>query len=329
MNPNKTLRITEKNIGKPPRRWWFWKTRPKPHMPGWANADAEISKIYQSHNQILCHGVVRWAAVVQANNSLYAPGTETSGAQIVYSPSGVAPLDCLLATSSRIFALKGTEPEHPEERRLANMITDEYERALDWKVPTTLTDGFDVVTTIGMIPRTYVPGRILAQGYFPILADPKTSLALLVPSQYWEKSFRGEWAAEANRRAAQQQAEYERAEPERLARLKELKQRCRETPPVTLTQRAAEEFVKRIVENKLDLDRTWLCVGAQVVSAMPGEYQLRFESERPSESEFVHLESHGVKLAVDFESLPHLQGVTIDWEDEGGQRGFKFLRDDE
>lgn len=328
MNPNQILHATGKNIGKPPRRW-VWKPRPKPHMPGWVNSDDAISRIYLSHDQILRDGVVRWAAVVQANNSLYAPGTETSGAQVIYSPSGVAPLDCLLATASRIFALKGTEPEHPEERRLANMITDEYERALDWKVPTTLTDGFDVVTTICMIARPYVPGRMLAQGFFPILANPETMLALLVPCEYWEKSFRDDWAAEADRRAAERQAEYERAEPERLARLKELKEKCRETPPVSLTPRAAAALDDILSAQKLAKSTTWLRVGVQIHSTEQGEYELNFEQDRPSESEFVLFNSRGVNLAVDFDSLPHLQGVTIDWKGEGGQRGFKFLRDDD
>lgn len=328
MNPNKTLHATEQNIGKPPRRW-FWKPQPKLHEPSWVNGDDQISRIYQNEKQILRRGVVRWAAVVQANNSLYAPGTETSGAQVIYSPSGVAPLDCLLATASRIFALKGTEPDHPEERRLANMITDEYERALDWKVSTTLTDGFDMVTTIAMIARPQVPGRVLAQGYFPILADPETSLALLIPCEYWEKSFRDDWAAEADRRAAERQAEYERAEPERLARLKELKEKCRETPPVTLTTRAAAALDDILIAQKLAKSITWLRVGVQIHSAEQGEYELNFEQDRPSESEFVLFNSRGVNLAVDFDSLPHLQGVTIDWEDQGGQRGFKFLRDDE
>lgn len=295
-------------------------------MPPWVTADDGISAIYVHYNQIVDRGVVRWAAVVQANNSLYVPGKETSACQIIYSPSGVASLESLSATASRIFALKGTEPEQPDELRLANMITDEYERALDWKIPKTLTDGFDVVTTIGMIPRAHVPLGILARGYFPILADPETSLAVLVPCSYWEKTFREGWEDDAKQRIAQQQVEYERVEPERLARLKQLKEKCRVEPPLVLTAKAAVALERILTEQGLLLASTWLRVGVTIHSLDHGEYHFNFEQERPSESEYVHFETRGAKVAVDFESLPHLDGVTIDWEDREGQSGFKFLQ---
>ena len=38
-----------------------------------------------------------------------------------------------------------------------------------------------------------MPGGILQFSYIPILADPTTRLAMIVPCQYWEPKFRQEW----------------------------------------------------------------------------------------------------------------------------------------
>ena len=44
-----------------------------------------------------------------------------------------------------------------------------------------------------MIARDQVPGGFLAMGYFPIVADPATSLAALIPCSFWPEDLWDEW----------------------------------------------------------------------------------------------------------------------------------------
>jgi hypothetical protein len=79
----------------------------------------------------------------------------------------------------RAYALKGTRPADPQLRRLADMLTDEMERALDWPIPRSITGGRDVCTTIVMLPREQMPGGLVGLNVFPVLADLATSMAVL------------------------------------------------------------------------------------------------------------------------------------------------------
>ena len=76
------------------------------------------------------------------------------------------------------------------------MLTDELERALDWPVPPSLCGGANAITTIVMPPRILLPLGFLACSFFPILADPETKLAVLVPSGWWPAPLVNRWIAE-------------------------------------------------------------------------------------------------------------------------------------
>lgn len=62
-----------------------------PPRPRWLEPGDLISLIYKNYPNIVNRGEVRWAAVIHANSTLFAPGEGDSGAQVVYAPAG-APL---------------------------------------------------------------------------------------------------------------------------------------------------------------------------------------------------------------------------------------------
>jgi iron-sulfur cluster assembly protein len=312
LNPDHVLRVTKESVGEPPRRFSLLKWRyGKGSKPEWLNAKDLTSKIYAHEREILKHGHVRWAAVVHANSTLYVPGHGTSGAQVVYSPTGEAPLEALLAIAQRCFALKATTPDDPEELRLANMLTNEMERALDWSIPKTLSDGRTVVTTIIMTPRELIPGGILANSFFPILAERKTRLGVLVPSYYWEAEFRCDWQLEADARIAEWKS----------AALAEGSSRTGEG--VTLTAAAAKRVRDIFRDQSLNLKTTWLRVG--VIEQPDGGYRhdLKFESHTNKKQDICS-ESQGIQIVLDRKSLAFLAGTTIDFKIRETESGFVF-----
>ncbi|CAA9375750.1 MAG: hypothetical protein AVDCRST_MAG64-289, partial [uncultured Phycisphaerae bacterium] len=156
------LRETARRVGGPPRRFSALRWRHgRSDPPRWLTPTDQISRIYQHHDRILRDGHVRWAAVVHANNMLFRPGGGDAGAQVVYAREPDVRLSDLQTIAARAYALKGTRPADQAERRLADMLTDEMERALDWPVPMTLTGGRDVVTTVVVLPRQHMPGGFL------------------------------------------------------------------------------------------------------------------------------------------------------------------------
>ena len=167
------------------------------HPPAWLKPDDLTSRIFANQKQILRDGHVHWAAIVQANSLLFLPGPVDSGAQVVYAPDNDLPLEALRQIASRLFSFKTRPPADPVLARIGQMLARETERALDWPVPPTLTGGRRVITTIVMIHRAFVPGGMLGMNHFPIIADPQTSLALLLPSKFWPESLVSQWSAHA------------------------------------------------------------------------------------------------------------------------------------
>jgi iron-sulfur cluster assembly protein len=311
-DPDYVLQVTEKNVGRPPRIFSLlnWRYQ-KAELPDWANVADPISRIFQTRRQILKNGLVRWAALIQANTNLFSPGKSPCPAQVLYSPTLNVKLDHLIDVAQRCFALKGTTPEHPEELRLAKMISDEMERALDWPIPSTLSKGYGLVTTVIVPPRKFMPGGILQFPYIPILADPATRLAMIVPCHYWEPGFRREWqeAAEATTKEWKSKFPAEELDNSSI--------------PITLTEAAGKQLRKIMNEQSLDLKRSWLRVGVSIGQDYKCMYQLTFENKINKRKD-VTCTSQGVSIVVDRESLPLLIGTTIDYEIRPTGAGFLF-----
>jgi hypothetical protein len=181
-------------VGRPPRQGLLTPIYRTPVRPGWCGRHDLIRRIYDEYPAIIHRGEVRWAAVIHANNTLHAPGDGDSGAQVVYAPDG-ASLAQVRAWASVCYAVKNTTPADPAVRRIADMLTDELERALDWPVPATLGGGANAITTVVMLPRKLLPLGFLTCPFFPVFADPVTKMAVVVPSGWWPASLVNLWIA--------------------------------------------------------------------------------------------------------------------------------------
>ena len=93
---------------------------------------------------------------------------------------------------------------------------------------------------------------------------------------------------------------------------------------VTLTEKAAEEIKKSIVEWNV-APNTAFRIAITGGGCSGFGYQLNFITE-VDEEKYIVSEQHGVKVVVDRKSANHLEGTSIDWgRDENSlDTGFKI-----
>jgi iron-sulfur cluster assembly protein len=87
---------------------------------------------------------------------------------------------------------------------------------------------------------------------------------------------------------------------------------------VTLTP-AAAEMIRQVQAAK---GGTYVRVG--VTNSGPTGFQYALGMEEESHGDDLVIESEGITLLVDKKSALYLEGSTIDFLEENGQRGFKF-----
>jgi len=93
--------------------------------------------------------------------------------------------------------------------------------------------------------------------------------------------------------------------------------------PINLSEVAANEIKKIIVDQALPADKTSLRVGVKGGGCSGFSYTLDLTEEPKAESD-EELQCHGVRILVDMKSYLYLNGVEIDFKDEVMGRGFVF-----
>ena len=92
--------------------------------------------------------------------------------------------------------------------------------------------------------------------------------------------------------------------------------------PLLLTESAAQELKKVIVEQKLP-GTTVLRVGVAGGGCSGFEYRLGFDDKVDEKTDTVR-EMHGIRVAVDKKSDLYLDGTEIDFHEGIDRRGFVF-----
>ena len=92
---------------------------------------------------------------------------------------------------------------------------------------------------------------------------------------------------------------------------------------INLSENAAKEIKKIIVDQSLPADNTRLRVGVKGGGCSGFSYLLDLTEEPKAEND-EEMESHGVKILCDMKSYLYLNGVEIDFKDEVMGRGFVF-----
>ena len=158
-------------------------------------AGDELYLVYESRKRLLREGNVALGFIVQANEELFSPGDYDLPAQVVYCSDRTIPnlLETLAECAERIFALKHTKPEQAEERKFAEMITDEYRREMRVSVPKAIAEIEDVTLTTLVVFRKDLPYEYLTNGFFPLLTHPDTPAVIIVPAKFWPNELLHAW----------------------------------------------------------------------------------------------------------------------------------------
>jgi iron-sulfur cluster assembly protein len=93
--------------------------------------------------------------------------------------------------------------------------------------------------------------------------------------------------------------------------------------PINLSEVAANEIKKIIVDQSLPAEKTSLRVGVKGGGCSGFSYTLDLTEEPKTETD-EELQCHGVRILVDMKSYLYLNGVEIDFKDEVMGRGFVF-----
>lgn len=162
--------------------------------PAWMSNDDEIVQAVTAQELLLTQGQIVWGALVMANNQLFDKGNDDCPALCVHSPDkhfDGRPEE-LRAIASRLFKLKSTKPEDPEARKIAEMVTNETDRRMNWRLPPILS-GRDIRSSTLMVFRNHLPGKVLHGSRFPLLIHPKTDACMIAPIDFWPPEMVDAW----------------------------------------------------------------------------------------------------------------------------------------
>lgn len=163
--------------------------------PRWLTGDNLLWSTYRDQKLLRAEGQVVWGVLVQANGALFEPGRDDNPAAILYSadPSFDDDLPTLRRLAKQLFSLKGTTGNGALQP-FVDIITDEYRMDLNVPLPDALTGGRVVFTSSCMIHRRHLPTGILSWGFFPLLAAPNRSPAVMpVPARFWPDDLVAAW----------------------------------------------------------------------------------------------------------------------------------------
>ena len=85
---------------------------------------------------------------------------------------------------------------------------------------------------------------------------------------------------------------------------------------------SSEEYLKNIKESKNLTDQTVLRLWVIKGGCAGMEYQMKLTDPDPNDTV---IESNGVKVSIDSDSIPYLEGSTLDYSDDLNDSGFKIL----
>ena len=166
--------------------------------PEWMTAKDPMSEIYEKKAELLQHGEIVYACIVQANTILFHtfPRKDCPG-QVLYSadPYLAENPEFLYDTARRIFSYKGrNRAAVPEEwQEVARVITDEYDRS-DFTFSVRLNGNpveYHMIPT--MIYRKLLPRGKLCGSLLPVFTVPGCKQVMFLPKKYWTKAFQEAW----------------------------------------------------------------------------------------------------------------------------------------
>ncbi len=154
--------------------------------PAWMKENDGLYEILHKQSLLLTEGTITWGALIQANKLLFEPGKTDSPGLLVHSIDpyfDARPLE-LSTLGHKIFGLKGTNPADPALKKVADLVSDEMDRSMGFKLPAVFSNK-EISAAAFMVFRKHIPNGVLNAGIFPILTHPSTQAVMIVPFEFW------------------------------------------------------------------------------------------------------------------------------------------------
>lgn len=277
--------------------------------------------------EIIRNGRVVWAAIVIANDRLFAPAAEAdSAALIVFSPTNYFDSNpghlCKIATDLANLRTEGTSD--PELHDLARIVADDHGSPSNLLLPWKVTDGHEVYLTRINVYRSCLPKAQLTDQLIPVVICPQSTFASIIPpARLWPRPFVKQLGRIANllvmatndcksgpsrlpATPMPQAPAYHPAGPLLTDQLFEV------------TDAAAAVLVKHMRD---DSSRVYVRVGASW-TGKSFEYHLDFASVATRDDRVI--QTKGIEVVIDEDQLKLLEGTVLDYQDSGGIVGFRF-----
>lgn len=194
---NEFLEQIREKIGPVPRSLgWF---KPSPFLfpePPWveqaARSEEPIKEIFRDMNLLWKRGVVVWGHLIRANAALFEPGDGDLPGTVIFSPtaSDSEAEELLPVFAKKLNALRSSAFPDPgwtqrEGEWHEDLINDfSYHRGFrlpgEWQNRTQDYKASTIVPHRGHLPDGFLVSRML-----PLLVDPFSSIAQLIPADYW------------------------------------------------------------------------------------------------------------------------------------------------
>jgi Fe-S cluster assembly iron-binding protein IscA len=279
----------------------FYQQAAIPPMNSYRND--QLQRVWDSQRELLTEGRLYWGAIIQANGALMMPGDFHPPGEVVCSPDSVyeAQPHLLEEVASRIYKLKCTQPNDPELRVVADHITDEMHRAFCERIPTQLTEGRVVVRYTVVFYRQHLPFRMLGPSrLLPLLVHGRHTTAMVLPAPLWMPELTEEWKSNSDFL-------------EHIERMQATDRAARRTGPVVQVTPAAVEAIRETMKKNN-------ITAFVYISYQGGDKRLTF-TDRKSPGD-VETTVSGLRFLVEAETARKYWGLTIDFGQVGGQRGF-------
>ena len=173
---------------------WMKQVRAEP--PEWMSASGDPVRIFYEKQEILFRkGRVGWAALVEADDGVFARGGDDLPGVLVYSEDehfDARPAE-LAAIAARLRELKAAGAVGAFElSRFAQLVRNDSGRPLGVAVPAALNAKEPLLSSFIAI-RAHLPGGVLAGDWFPVLMHPSSVVPMIVPSTFWPPALLAAW----------------------------------------------------------------------------------------------------------------------------------------
>ena len=165
---------------------WMKQVRTEP--PAWMNASGDPVRIfYEKQETLFRKGRIGWAALVEADDGVFAQGEDDLPGVLVYSEDeyfDARPAE-LAAVGARLLELRSAGAVGTFElSRFAQLVRNDSGRPLGVSVPPALNAKEPLLSSFVAI-RSHLPDGLLAADWFPVLMHPSSVVPMIVPSTFW------------------------------------------------------------------------------------------------------------------------------------------------